>query len=268
MPVLDEKVRTTDVTVLHASCSGETAVPEVGIGYELVRVRRGMFRREIDEGVAVVDATVAYVSRPGQVQQIHHVHGQGDASHIVAFSSRLLGDDVERLPDVPVRLPVTAELALRGLAARARDGVDGLAVDECAATVVGALIDCVLRPPRSPAVASARAGAVDTVREVLAVEVATGSGQSSLSELARTVGYAPHHLSRIFADRTGTTISRHRRSLRVHLAVSRIEEGALDLAALAADLGFADHSHLVRALRAELGVTPSQLRRALAPTPR
>jgi AraC-like DNA-binding protein len=79
---------------------------------------------------------------------------------------------------------------------------------------------------------------------------------------------SPHHLSRVFRSAVGHTISRHRMRLRVRGALERLAAGDDDLPRLAADLGFADQSHLWRVVRAETGRTPSALRHALASTRR
>jgi AraC-like DNA-binding protein len=75
---------------------------------------------------------------------------------------------------------------------------------------------------------------------------------------------SPHHLSRVFRALTGHTISRHRTRLRVRAALERLAGGDHDLARVAADEGFADHSHLCRLIRQETGTTPSALRAQLA----
>jgi AraC-like DNA-binding protein len=46
----------------------------------------------------------------------------------------------------------------------------------------------------------------------------------------------------------------------VRAALDQLEAGQQNLADLAAELGFADHAHLTRTLRAELGSTPTQIR--------
>jgi hypothetical protein len=75
-------------------------------------------------------------------------------------------------------------------------------------------------------------------------------------------GCSPHHLSRVFSQLTGLTVSQYRNRLRVSLALERVAEGEPDLAGLAWDLGFADHAHLTRTVRAATGRTPSSLRAA------
>jgi AraC-like DNA-binding protein len=51
--------------------------------------------------------------------------------------------------------------------------------------------------------------------------------------------------------------------LRTRAALERLAAGENNLARLAADLGFADQSHLCRVVRSEYGVPPSVLRRLL-----
>ena len=98
----------------------------------------------------------------------------------------------------------------------------------------------------------------DGARELLAA-----SPEQSLPALARILAVSPHHLSRIFRAATGHTISRHRMRLRARNALERIGGGEQDLARLAADVGFADQSHLCRVVGQETGLTPSSLRRML-----
>jgi transcriptional regulator GlxA family with amidase domain len=74
-------------------------------------------------------------------------------------------------------------------------------------------------------------------------------------------------LSRVFRQETGETLSRFRNRVRVRAALDRLAAGAPDLARLAADLGFADHAHLTRALRSEVGDPPGHVR-ALLTAPR
>jgi AraC-like DNA-binding protein len=88
-----------------------------------------------------------------------------------------------------------------------------------------------------------------------------------LIELAQAVAVSPHHLSRIFHAETGETLSRYRNRLRVRVALERLADGEERLTRLAAELGFADHAHLTRVVRDEVGTTPSALRAALVRQP-
>jgi AraC-like DNA-binding protein len=106
-----------------------------------------------------------------------------------------------------------------------------------------------------PATARARRRAADDAREALAANPAL-----TLAEVARLVAVSPHHLSRVFRDEVGVSVSTYRRRLRIRAALERLSGGEADLARLAADAGFADHAHLTREMRSLLGLTPSQLR--------
>jgi AraC-like DNA-binding protein len=83
----------------------------------------------------------------------------------------------------------------------------------------------------------------------------------------REAAVSPHHLSRTFRASTGHTIARHRMLLRARLALERLAGGERNPARLAAELGFADQSHLTRVVRALTGRTPAALRAALAAGP-
>ena len=58
------------------------------------------------------------------------------------------------------------------------------------------------------------------------------------------------------------TIAEYRTHLRVRAAIERLLAGADDLSTIAADCGFASHSHLTDTFRRTLGTPPSRLRTA------
>jgi AraC-like DNA-binding protein len=105
----------------------------------------------------------------------------------------------------------------------------------------------------------ARRAIADGARELLAA-----GSERSLSQLAHALAVSPHHLSRVFREVTGHTISRHRMRLRARGALERIAGGERDLAGLAAELGLVDQSHLCRVVAEETGMTPTRLRALLA----
>jgi AraC-like DNA-binding protein len=107
-----------------------------------------------------------------------------------------------------------------------------------------------------------RRALTDEAREAIASGRPEASG---LVPLARHLEVSPSHLSRTFRSETGMSVTRYRNRIRVTAALDRIEQGEQDLARLAADLGFADHAHLTRTVRAETGRPPAALRRLLNP---
>jgi AraC-like DNA-binding protein len=85
-----------------------------------------------------------------------------------------------------------------------------------------------------------------------------------LEELARVVHCSPFHLARQFRAVTGTSIASYLLRLRLAIALQRLAEGQADLAGLAADLGFASHSHFGARFRAVFGASPGSVRDSLS----
>ena len=234
------------------------------IGYVVVFVRRGCFRRRANGFEWLLDPAVAYFGQPGDEQEVSHPVSGGDACTAIALSEELLASlrgGWPALPERPTFTSPTADMKHRALVSglkRAHDPWEGA---EAAIDLVTVLLeehgDTAVESGR-PATIAARDRIVRDAREALALEAPT-----SLVGLARMVGASPHHLSRIFRRRTGETISGYRNRLRVRRALERLAAGERNLSRLAADLGFTDHSHLVRALRREVQAPPSRLRSQL-----
>ena len=111
------------------------------------------------------------------------------------------------------------------------------------------------RPPNQHQLAR-----IQRTRAMLAAEPAR---RWRLDELARAVYCSPFHLARQFRSVTGVSVSGYLLRLRLALASERLAEGADDLAALAADLGFASHSHFSARFRSVFGLPPGVVRQAL-----
>jgi AraC-like DNA-binding protein len=82
-----------------------------------------------------------------------------------------------------------------------------------------------------------------------------------LDELAEVADMSRFHVIRLFRQRYGVTPFAYQRNLRVERARDALRYGE-SLADSAADLGFADQSHLGRAFRAVMGATPGQYRQS------
>jgi AraC-like DNA-binding protein len=225
----------------------------------LVAVRRGAFVRRADGREVLHDATRGYLADPGVVDQYAHPVGGGDVCVSIRLSDILVaalagGDPGLDIPDLP--LDAASDRALRGLVTAARRGDPA---EHLVLTVAGLIARWA--PERvaggRPGTDAARGRLVRAAREILHAEPRTG-----LIELARRTGCSPHHLSRAFSQLTGSGVGRYRNCIRVAEAVERIEAGETDLAALAVDLGFADHAHLARTVRALTGRPPSAWRAA------
>jgi len=94
-------------------------------------------------------------------------------------------------------------------------------------------------------------------------EVAGAAARPSVTVLAGRAGVHPVYLTRLFRKCYGRSISGFVRKLRAERAADLLARTDLSVSAIAAELDFADQSHLCRTFRAEIGVAPSAYRAIL-----
>jgi AraC-like DNA-binding protein len=256
-------VHTEGCSVYDVLCGGypsrSWSDPEECAGYGLVFVRRGSFIRRVAEAESLMDSSVAYFETPGQEQRVAHPH-RGDRCTALSMSASFITSmwgDLAGLPEAPVFIGSRTNLIHR-LLLTTRDRA--VASDHLVRLVSSVMREADARRvvARRPATARARRRAVDEARDVLHRDSNLG-----LVELSRRIAVSPHHLSRIFSEVTGQTLTRYRLGLRISAALDHLEDGSRDLASIAQDVGFADHAHMTRSIRRELGHTPSVVRRLL-----
>ncbi|MFZ2112284.1 MAG: helix-turn-helix transcriptional regulator [Solirubrobacteraceae bacterium] len=255
-------VEVSDVACRHPRGRGHA--DELTSGHTIVFVRRGCFVRSADGTESVLDPTIAYCMNAGEEQRYDHPHDGGDdcTSLVLApdLVTSLWGGD-RRLPSTPLHTSPEIDLEHRLLLSAGRNETDPHELVERALLLAaGTLEQSDPRPVACgrPTTARARQAVADGAREILAKD-----SERSLGELARELAVSPHHLSRVFRAATGNTVSRHRMRLRARAALERLAGGESDLARIAADVGFADQSHLCRVIVQETGNTPAALRHAL-----
>lgn len=256
-------VEIADVACAHRRGHGRT--DEQSGGHALVFVRRGCFLRSADGVESLLDPTLAYCMNPGEEQRYDHPHDDGDDCTLLSLDADLAaslwgGDPM--LPCEPLPTSPQIDLEHRLLLSACRARTDSHEMLERGLVLSARALE--QADPRRvaagrPATTAAHRALADGAREILAA-----STERSLPDLARALAVSPHHLSHVFRAATGHTISRHRMRLRTRSALERLTGGERNLARLAADLGFADQSHLCRVVRAEMGHTPAALRAALA----
>ncbi len=95
---------------------------------------------------------------------------------------------------------------------------------------------------------------VERVREYLHAHLAE---TCSLAELARVAGLRRRHLVAAFRARYGLPPHRYLTQIRIDAARAMLAEG-LPPVEVAAAVGFADQSHLVRQFKALVGATPGR----------
>ncbi len=82
----------------------------------------------------------------------------------------------------------------------------------------------------------------------------------TLAELARDVGVSRARLARMFRARYGYTIGRYVRGQRIEAARRLILHTETPLSTVAYEAGFADQSHMTRAIASRFGTPPGRLR--------
>jgi AraC family transcriptional regulator len=87
----------------------------------------------------------------------------------------------------------------------------------------------------------------------------------SIAAAAASAGVHRVHLSRAFAACYGLPLGVYRQKMRLAAAVARTVRSGEPLAGIACAAGFADQSHMSRALSAATGATPAGLRRLFSP---
>ena len=242
-----------------------------GPGYEyswnLVMMRSGGFLQRLDGREDFYDATSAFVSRPGQERYAGHPAGPGDVSTGIWLSERLVEDHFDggaRLPAGRITTSAGFDLAHRLLVAACRRGVDAPEAAERAYDLLARLEPAAFRGGwRSPATEAAHRALAARTAEAMAAGYLT----AGIEDLARLAGCSPQHLSRVFRQVTGWSLTFHRNELRARAVLGRLEAGDRALRTLAAEYGFADQAHLTRVVRRHLRTTPAALRDLLAGPP-
>ena len=83
----------------------------------------------------------------------------------------------------------------------------------------------------------------------------------TLGEMAVHAGVSRYHLSRIFPQATGYSISAYLRGRRLSEAAKALAGGAPDILSVALDAGYGSHEAFTRAFRDLIGLTPDEVRR-------
>jgi len=94
---------------------------------------------------------------------------------------------------------------------------------------------------------------IDQVKKILTEDL---EHPPALAELGRRVGCSPYHLSRLFSEHTGTTISRYLRSLRLERAAELLREGRCNVTEAALTVGYSSLSHFSKAFAEMFGECP------------
>jgi AraC family transcriptional regulator len=178
-------------------------------------------------------------------------------TRIVAIGIR--PEEAARLAACGLRLSEPREVRSAGIARLgfgigrdllSRDPAAGLCLEGAILEVLGSLFREPRGAPARPHVARARAFARENYRS-----------RVSLGSLASGLGIHPVQLARDFRLVLGVSLGEYVRELRLDEACRRLASSSVSIAELAAELGFADHSHFNRVFRRAMGVAPGRFRR-------
>jgi AraC family transcriptional regulator len=231
--------------------------PEAHIVFPSVPVRIRQTRGE--EFVTTRNHVVLYAGGDEYVRR--RVGDLGDRSYFLALRPELAAElggtaKTRGLADLPADLFLRQRRLIAAVRSAAEDvlHLEELAIDLAAA---------VLRPGRlaPPATPPHLRALAERAKELLGVEYAESH---RLADLAAILGISPYHLARSFRAVTGWSLHEYRTSLRLRAVVDVLVDPSADLASVARDAGFANHSHLTACFRREFGLTPSAARNALA----
>jgi AraC-like DNA-binding protein len=232
--------------------------PEPHVVFPRVPVR--IRQAGADEFVTTRNHVVVYAA--GDEYRRRRIDSTGDDCCFLALSGEL-AEELGPATTARGLADVSPELFLRHrqFMARLRAGrADTLDLEEravdLAASALAARTAWSLGRPSPHLVALA-----ERAKELLGVEYA---GAHRLTDLATMLGVSPYHLARSFRAATGWSLHGYRTSLRLRAALDVLVDPTADLAALARETGFANHSHLTTAFHRQFGRTPSAVRADLA----
>jgi AraC-like DNA-binding protein len=238
--------------------------------------RTGVWIRHAGSRPFVADPHVITIYNQGQEYTRAPVSAEGDrcdwfgvspeiAREIAAAYEPRAGD--ERHPFRHQCSPCPPELYLRQRALfhrLERGQVDELEAEESVIAIVTDAIGWAHGGGGGwPAPTAPVDGQLDLVERTRADIVAYARERTTLVDIARRLSVSPFHLCRVFRRATGMSVHGYRIELRQRLALEPLAGEGVSVSRVAADLGFASHSHLTATLRKRLGLTPTRLRRML-----
>jgi AraC-like DNA-binding protein len=244
---------------LRAPTSAEPAI---------VLVRTGRYARRVRGRTSVIDATQCYVQQAGEEELVHHLGRLGHRCTVLTLRAEALPALFRvrsRLAPAEFRTSPATDFAHRLLLAECRRRGDAAVIATMAAALVADLVlewAASPQPPHRLGTPAATRRIVDTARDL----VTTTLVPPSLQTVAAAASVSPQHLTRVFRQSTGMTLSRYRNRVRVRLALERLADGD-DMRRIAHDLGFADHAHFSRRVMAEVGLQPRAVRWLLSGRP-
>jgi AraC-like DNA-binding protein len=274
--------RTSLVSLGEHRCPPTHPLFEVGGGPQTCPyigfMRSTVIRAPEDSQPEVQTPNVAGFHNVGSCYRRRAVDDAGDVSDWIALSPSLLAELVNvRLdskgeqnsqvfsrPFAPISSGVY--LAQRHLmeVLNTNADVSDLAVEEYVIRLVRIILDEAnefwdtrAKPKREPRPTCElrRVSIVEVVKERIATEYWSNQ---SLASLASSVHCSAGQLARIFPAQTGFSIHSYQQHIRLRVALQLLRETPFELCDVAAQLGFANHSHFSTVFKRQFGIPPSE----------
>ena len=249
-------------------------------------MRSTVIRAPAGHGPQVHTPNVAAFHAIGSSYTREAVDNAGDHSEWIAISPRFLADLIddhrhsgwERCGEFfPAPFaPVTAHvyLAQRHLVEVLNSKVElsDLAFEEHVTRIVTATLDEAFRfwnrrskrkGLRRPTCERRRVAMVEAIKQRIAMQYWTNQ---SLAALARSAHCSAGQLARIFPALTGFSIHGYQQHIRLRASLQLLRETPFDLCTVAAQLGFASHSHFSTVFRRQFGISPSEFAKNRSPS--
>lgn len=223
---------------------------------------RGVFVRHHRGEDGVVDANQVLFAASGDVQRISHPVGGGDACLALTLSADAF-DALARADAIPPPPRRTAPATLHAERARLTRDLAAGVLDEIETESRALALALAAFDARSTAVVRTQRPTLALVERARLYLAAHRDRRVSLAEIGRAVGASPVYLTQVFARREGQPLYRYHQNLRLAEVLARLPE-ADDLAALAADLGYASQSQMTNQFRRAYGQPPRRFLTAAA----
>lgn len=251
--------------IVCAAGPGDRPFEEEHAGACIAVVTEGTFQYRTVHGSAVLAPGAVLLGNDRQAFECGHEHGVGDRCLAFHFAAELLesvaadvpgasrkGFTVPRLPPLAALVPIVAA------AEAARDAGDGLALEELALGLAGAVLAELAGT--KPALRAPSRRDERRVSEALRRIAAEAHEPLTLSGLARDAAMSPFHFLRTFRAVAGTTPHQFVLQRRLHRAALRLRRSDAGVATVAFEAGFNDLSTFNRRFRRLTGLSPSAYR--------
>ncbi len=263
MSVYRYPIRLTTIWYKEASRS-YTSGAHVHRVHQWYCLLRGSIKSTIDGETFLLRPGESLIIRPGSTRE-HRCVGKAPAYLFAIFRNIRL--ELDAIANRPIMLPRRLQEDLYDLVGELRRPGTPNATDVTTALVVRLLVGLIREgTPRT----DTRTGMSclntnyykDVVRQVETYIQRNLHERIMRSDMAAAVNMSEPHLARVFRQTTGKTLGERLTDFRIEYSKSLLLESTMPITTIAMEAGFQSFSHFTQLFRREVGVCPSDYRRA------